>query len=25
MMPVAPEFADKFPERGLKIYHFRSA
>ena len=21
-MPVAPEFADRFPERGLKIYHF---
>lgn len=21
-MAVAPEFADKFPERGLKIYHF---
>jgi len=23
-MPAAPEFADKYPERGLKIYHFRS-
>ena len=24
MMPVAPEFEDKFPERALKIYHFTS-
>jgi len=22
MLPVAPAFEDKFPERGLKIYHF---
>lgn len=24
MMPASPEFRDKFPERALKIYHFRS-
>ena len=24
MMPASPEFADKYPERGLKIYHYRA-
>ena len=23
-LPIAPEFADRFPERALKIYHFRN-